>query len=187
MPKQINTYTFGQQLVQKFGLKGRFQPVLDETIVPVTVVESSIAVRPAVGGVLGVISGAGNQNQLFMSNPANSGVVVKIVEFWAVSGAPTTDFIQVKITPVAITLSGTRLWRDSSLAGSPKVGFTRAAVGAAVLAGPLYHLDVDSKTWEPEWILHENTKLEIQQSGQNTTLDFWCAWTEQAVTASLAS
>ncbi|GAJ05910.1 unnamed protein product, partial [marine sediment metagenome] len=62
MPKQINTYTFGQNLVQKFGLKGRFQPVLDETIVPVTVVDSDQDSRIAVGGMIGITAGAGNQN-----------------------------------------------------------------------------------------------------------------------------
>lgn len=40
MPKTINLPTFAQGLVQRFALKGRFQPVLDETIVPVVVVSS---------------------------------------------------------------------------------------------------------------------------------------------------
>ena len=65
MPKQINTFTFGQRLVEKFGLKGRFQPVLDEVIVPVTVVESNIQTRLAVGGALGTASGPGIKTALF--------------------------------------------------------------------------------------------------------------------------
>lgn len=38
MPKQINTPVPGQGLVSRFSLKGRFQPVLDEVIVPVAIV-----------------------------------------------------------------------------------------------------------------------------------------------------
>jgi hypothetical protein len=40
MPKQIQTPTPGQALVRLFNLKGRYQPVLDDTIVPVTIVEA---------------------------------------------------------------------------------------------------------------------------------------------------
>lgn len=40
MPKQINLPTYAQGLVSRFALKGRFQPVLDETIVPVVIVSS---------------------------------------------------------------------------------------------------------------------------------------------------
>lgn len=187
MPKQINTYTFGQGLVRKFGLKGRFQPVLDETIVPVTVVDSTLVNRKAVGGQIGTASGAGNQNRIQFSNPEGSNVIVTIKRWWAVSGAPLTDFVSLNLQATDRTISGFRIWRDSNFSGLPRAGFTGAVAAAIVLGGPQYHLDTDSIVWEEEWVLTPDTHLEWRQNGQNTTLDVWVDWEETDITASLGA
>ena len=46
MPKQINTPQPGQRLVNEFATKGRYQPVLDEVIVPVAIVSDLTDTAP---------------------------------------------------------------------------------------------------------------------------------------------
>ena len=186
MPKQINTYTFGQALVRKFGLKGRFQPYLDETIVPVTIVDSSLAVRIATGGRLQAASGAGNQNRILMSNPTTDKLIT-IRRWWAVSGTPLTDFVVVSLNAGVSGGTGFQVWRDARIAGFNSVTFQGAVAAAAVLGAPQYRLGVDSKVWEQEWIIPPNFNLEWRQNDQNTTLAVGVDWEETIITASLGA
>ena len=184
MPKQINTYTFGQALVRKFGLKGRFQPVLDETIVPVTVVDSSQVNRIAVGGRIGTAAGAGRQNQIILHNPVNSGIIIKLQQWWGVSGAPLTDFVQLRYQASGGSGTGFQFWRDSGQAGVPIAEWQATTSVTVVLGGPQYHLDVDSNVWEQEWIVRPGAFLEWRQLAANDTLDIWATWTEENETQS---
>jgi len=185
MPKQINTYTFGSALVKKFGLKGRFQPVLDEVIVPVTLVDESEAGQLAIGNILGAASGAGNQHLMRFQNPEGSGVLAVITHWWAVSGAPLTDFISTNLRALNLSLAGTRIWRDSSQ-GIPRCGFNDATPASAVLTGPNHHLDSDSIVWEEEWRVLPGWSVEFRQNAANQTLELNALWTETPLTVTNA-
>lgn len=84
MPKQINTPNPAQGLVKQFALKGRYQPVLDETIVPVVDVSQF---APAVNVArtrlcsasvnYGPTSGTPNVF-LYLYNPVDSGALVTV-------------------------------------------------------------------------------------------------------------
>lgn len=187
MPKQINTYTFGQALVRKFGLKGRFQPVLDETIVPVTVVDTSAAERLCRGGAIGTSSGAGNQNSWTFENPADSNVLVRLKQFWGVSGAPLTDYFVIALQTAAGAANIATQFRDSQLRGIPKTKLIKGVGGAAVLAAPFYHMDTDSIVWNEEWVISPGYRLVFTQNAQNTTFDMMWDFTETDLTATLGS
>lgn len=59
MPVQIQTPTPGQRLVRLFGLKGRFQPLLDEIVVPIVDVGAEQIVSRAAWGAGTVAAAAG--------------------------------------------------------------------------------------------------------------------------------
>lgn len=85
MPKQINSPFPGSGLVKAFNLKGRFQPVLDETVVPVALVTD----LTSLGMGSGIKEAAGtNYNTSFvatssyglLSNPTNSGINIHVTD-----------------------------------------------------------------------------------------------------------
>lgn len=85
MPKQINTPSFGSALVRAFNLKGRFQPVLDDTIVPVSIVNDlstsggSVSRRHAGGYTNWVWTSGGSRRAIIgVENPATSGVDIHL-------------------------------------------------------------------------------------------------------------
>lgn len=90
MPKQINLPNFAQGLVQRFALKGRYQPVLDETIVPVAIVTSfeggglggvpAASVEKSAIGTIDMDGSTGGAARSWVSlvNPVDSGVGLNI-------------------------------------------------------------------------------------------------------------
>ena len=180
MPKQINTPYVGQRLVRLFSLKGRFQPVLDEVIVPVVDVSGEgQTLRPAWGGSALAASGAGNQNRVIFANPANSGIIARFDSWWAVSGAPLTDFLRIAIVD-SLSGGGATIWRDASLNGVPQLVVTGApAVAAGALSLPHFHLDNDDTQWFNNLVVYPGFFIEWRQDAQNTTLTVSAQWTEE--------
>lgn len=182
MPKQINLPFVGQGLVNRFALKGRFQPVLDEVVVPVIVVGPQIEPeqtgRTAIGGVSATAAGAGNQNHIFFSNPAGSNVRIVLDWWWATSGTPATDFLTLSLaagTPTAAT----QKWTDSSLPGVPKGKAGFAPNAAAVLGVPQFTLVTSDSPLRPGPItLYPGYYLNWIQNVQNTTLKISFQWRE---------
>ena len=122
MPKQINTHLPGQWLVTRFGLKGRYQPVLDETIVPVVEVQEASDVRPASCFIPNIPAKVGDSGFIRIANPALSGIEI-VLEAISTTHASTEalvfsfgTFSIVGATLVTAVLG----WRDSGLAGLPK-------------------------------------------------------------------
>lgn len=116
MPKQINTPTFGSQLVRLFNLKGRFTPVLDEVIVPVVVVgTSSPAQERHFGGTAELGSTGATIKYHNLSNPAGSNVLLKLIS-------------------VAVGQTANAFW-DFSVAGSGAAMVNAATVATRELDG----------------------------------------------------
>jgi hypothetical protein len=177
VPKQINTPNPGQALVKLFSLKGRFQPVLDETIVPVVVVpsEQSSARKLAAWGTSQGASGAGNQNIVLVRNAPESGVLAVITKMWFLSGA-AGDTCEVQVVAAAGGV-GVSEWRDSRQSGSPVIRFTTNAVASAVLSFPQYEA-TGILTHDTEWVIGPGFELFIRQGGINTTLRTMLEWYE---------
>lgn len=80
MPSRINEGRFSQPLAEEFGVLGGISLQLDETIVPIVIVED-VRERiwtPAGGGSSSAPAGAGNFRNFSLTNPAGSGVLVRV-------------------------------------------------------------------------------------------------------------
>ena len=143
MPKQINTYRYGQSLVRMFNLKGRFQPVLDETIVPVVDVgEQEVWRRAWSGGQQIGVAAEKSYVQLQNLGGTDKNVILTGFRF-STTGANT---IMIDIPSVGPTLGTsvvqTTAWQDTHEPGTPSTtatpprtsvsmgGHDAAAVGA---------------------------------------------------------
>ncbi len=183
MPKQINTYKVGQALVRRFNLKGRFQPVLDETVVPVAVVDEGVEDRAAWGGQARAASGPGNQNRVFLQNPAASLVDLHVDYIW-VEGL-VADVAEVEIIKGIGTTSGGGIWRDSRVAGVPTGLVAGSASGSVVLGMPQFTIGAHGTTppvaIEVGAIIPPGWRIVVRQEQAND--DFWVifAWRERDI------
>ena len=121
MPKQIQTVWPGQALVKLFGLKGRYQPVLDETIVPVTVVGQETLSSPAQARAQNIAGGAGKNSFIRLTNPADSGLRM-VIEGFNAQTASTQEFL-ISLAPFSLagatTVTVEADWRTTGLPGAP--------------------------------------------------------------------
>ena len=188
MPKQINTPTPGQRLVQLFGLKGRYQPVLDETIVPVVSVEEVQEVRGAMAYAQ-VPAAAGEFPFCRVSNPINSGFLITMEEFRANVGGNTSFWaLFAGFSLVGATVVGeVTQWRDSQRAGLPgavlDIGSQLAAAipagahrwqmqvgGTGAVAGFAF----DGKVWPGDFLI-------IWADVLNNLMQYSMQWTETTI------
>jgi len=184
VPKQINTHLPGSALVRKFGLKGRFQPVLDEVIVPVISVGQTQQTerRLATGGQICSASGAGNQNIVYFGNPVNSGITARISAWWASSGT-VGDFYNLDAVPGPAPLaSGTQHWRESARPGVPVCKMSRVAGASAVLTHPKFAVDI---VYYGDWAMAPGSYIAVRQHTPNDVFDISFLWTEEFVTESI--
>jgi len=184
MPKQIQTPSFGQILVKAFNLKGRFQPVLDETIVPVVVLEMEPAASPmlrqiATGGIDRVAGGAGNVVVVQLVNPPTSGVLVVIEALWAIS-ATAGDLFGCFLASSPGAGSALGAWRDTRTIFTTGPVLPRALISATVsgtvAAKPRYVADGTRQV--TEWIIEPGYQLDCRQSTVNTALSVYFDWYE---------
>lgn len=117
MPKQINTPTIGQQLVKALGLKGRFQPVLDEVVVPTinVAIDEQVERFPYWRGIsqAGV---AAEYTTAYLENPNGSKMIVE-VDFFAYAMTNTSN----------ILFSMAPLYTVGSTPGTSVKGYGRSA------------------------------------------------------------
>jgi len=143
VPKQIQTPTFGQALVQKFGLKGRYQPVLDETIVPVSVVSSPELSRWAAGGSNGTVAAVVGENFFInLTNPSSSLYDLVVVGVSIYSTQQDARFSLMPFSVVGATIVASAVgWRDSALSGVP-VGLILTGSQATGSLPSSYHYEM---------------------------------------------
>lgn len=168
MPKQINTYKVGQSLVRMFALKGRYQPVLDETIVPVVVVgeEPTPEAIPGFGTVICAASGGGNQNLAMFSNPPTSNRLIVLDKF-AVS-TPAADFVELRVVTAA---GGNPTQRRDLRTVEPSALLVRVAL-AAVALGPFQWQTDLLQTWiDIGMYLTPGNAFQVRQNAGNSTME----------------
>jgi len=189
MPKQINTPTAGRRLVKLFNLKGRYQPVLDEVVVPVVDVSPETDMRPAtanaaVSGAAGERGIAWIQNDPFLTS--NRPKIVLIERVLMRSAVADNIYFLVGPTWTLGTQNDmTAAWRDTRLAGSPSAtaeagtsSFDNAAAAIARYQSPT--------TWENltfPFLLAPGTTFAVQQQSPNVTFYVSFQWSEYDVVA----
>lgn len=189
MPKQINTAGVGQRLVKLFALKGRFQPVLDEVIVPVVSVDAEeVEQRPAGSNAFVGAGGAGTYTCVVLQNPSGSGKIVRLEWF-----SPFATSNQVNIYPNLSILSGgltgaNEFWEDLRLPGVPAATVstsvtTTVPTSAAAIVTPYLAIGAN---WIPPtpWVLGPGDAVVFQLTTANTAFGGSLAWTEQDEVAS---
>ena len=81
MPKQLNNGQVSLSLQKAFNFKGRYQPMLDEVIVPVYQIEDPVPslVQNTYAGSIQIAEGAvGDFARIRLTNPAGSGIVLTV-------------------------------------------------------------------------------------------------------------
>jgi hypothetical protein len=181
VPKQINTYTFGQALVTRFGLKGRFQPVLDETIVPVTLVDEAIERRPAFAGNHAAPIAA-EYSSFQLLNPNDSGIIVRIEQIW-VSCVVAFGIVRLSIDSTWTLGTKTQkasVWRKVGTPGSPVAEFYHGqSTFKNVDLGFVGITTAPSLVLQPGIILPSGGSLMLQNDNINSLLYVSLLWTEE--------
>lgn len=140
MPKGINTIIPSTKLRDRYGLLGGFSPKLDETIVPVVLLDDLSS--PAAAGSQRIMSGfgqlgptVGNFSHVQLFNPANSGVLLELLVADVFIGA--TQAVRLRLHDIALAAEAPDTgWLDARLegagAGEVRVEDAVAVLGAAV-------------------------------------------------------
>jgi hypothetical protein len=180
VPKQINTYTFGQALVKRFGLKGRFQPVLDETIVPVTLVDEAIERRPAFAG-FEAPAVAGEYSSFQLLNPNDSGIVVRVEQIWVSAAAFGLLRLSIDSTwTLGTKTQKTSVWRKTGTPGRPAAEFYYGqSTFKNVDLGFIGMTTVPTLILQPGIILPNGGSLMLQNDNVASAFFVTILWTEE--------
>jgi len=124
--KQVQEPTAAQSLQELYGLLGKISLSLDETIVPVTIVDSVTGERERKAfGTLFTTRAAVEFSEVQLFNPANSGVLVFAEQVYISMGL--ASFAEVRIFDTPLTTAGTEQgWRDGRRAGNPAAGLRQS-------------------------------------------------------------
>lgn len=188
MPAQINTPGPGQRLVSLFGLKGRFQPVLDEVIVPtVDVGAQEVQTRDctaydAIAAVAGAFPFA------FLQNPAGSGIIARIKVIACIPASAGVIYVTTTLAPLISGGSSAfnKYWKDQDYPGDPVMtaanGTSTTDVSSSTAftrfagTGGLYSVFDSGR----EWVIHPGQTLQVTFGTVNvamTALGF--EWSEE--------
>jgi len=121
MPKQLNNPKISQALVEAFGLKGRYAPMLDEVLVPVYIIEDPAPAEPnkIATGFSRVDGEVNPSHQLF--NPAGSGVMLVVnaasLTIITSSGGAAQAFVNLQLNGTGVRFpddatANASQWRD---------------------------------------------------------------------------
>jgi len=182
MPKQLNAGQVTQALQRAFGFKGRYEPMLDEVIVPVYVISdpSPAQVTRLAGGTVfnsqTAVTSEGNFSQLF--NPARSGVLVNVTSGTILGDVKAEMAIRLgglSDTPAPTLLSPGSIFRDRRNSGNPLAQIRRDDTGAGLSSGDiLAKLVVDGAlTQTASWVAEAadpRQPLAVLAPGQGVTV-----------------
>lgn len=190
MPKQINTATPGQKLVKLFGLKGRFQPVLDEVIVPVVSVDQETNVAAgACGAVLNIGGTASNYAFAYLSNPSTSKSLIRVTHF--IARAATGDNVHVLTNAAPLISSsataGNRWWKEVGIPGTPVATFWTGESTTDISGAQALEIWVATggvaRAFGAPFILNPGETLQMQFGTAALTATFMgFEWTEEPLT-----
>lgn len=191
MPAKIQEVTTSQKLIKKFALVGQISPQLDETIVPVVVLDDLTDSEEWRFGMLADPRGdpgVGNFNTWSIGNPANSGHVVQLLssqfsspnaQRWIVHHNNTTPVLATPLGGQVQDLRGLYVVPNTfpvALLGFEALG---AALGVVHVSNILL-LATTVGRWAPERLLiYPNERLFFQQQTANTEGGIEWTWRER--------
>lgn len=189
MPKKIQEATTSLKLIRKFALVGAFTPQLDESVVPVVLIDDlteSDQWRDVWVGRILTAGGAGNFNKFGVSNPAGSGVVMALDEVGYTADAIESCHFE---WPNAFNiLSGplTPLFRDSRMMFPVPV---LPACGAAFEQSAGAELGTDEMprrmiantptVFHPDVTLYPGSSIILRGNVANIAGSFYALWRER--------
>lgn len=178
MPKQINTPFVSQKLVPLFGMKGRFQPVVDEVVVPVISVDPQIETRLALGGAAaGAV--AAEYPTSSIENPAASGVDI-LVESVLVGAGAILWYLTSSgyIWTLGVKTAGDTEFADVDQPGLPAgLVYGGSSTALTTFRGWRAYIAV-GRDMPVNMVIHPGQALMIQSPTVNTTVYFGWRWRE---------
>ena len=179
-PVTVQTIKQLRELKEKFGIFGGFRLQLDETVVPVAIVEDitrdidSIDVPCFAGQDRAAV--AAEYSHVSLYNPPDSGLLVIVDEIW-VSANPT-NFVQLRSgaragTTVNPSFRDSRAWSRASIPQVPQTRLmhhTNALVLGDLRVGPLLATTGESSIFRPDITLAENEDISIVSITVNQAL-----------------
>lgn len=193
MPKQINTPNPGQRLVGLFGLKGRFQPVLDEVIVPVVDVgaqevnERHCSAEASTGAAAGEFSCARLSN--FDLSTLDWTGKIAVVDRVTIRGATAQNyyFLIGGTWTLGSLTAGVKGYTDSAYAGqSPLASITYGTTTFDNAASSILTKWVATGGVSinlPGWVISNGVALFVQADTANQGFDISIEWYERDVIA----
>jgi hypothetical protein len=171
--------------VRLFNLKGRYQPVLDETIVPVTIVEAEAEKQRLATCYAITASVAAEYGYFWVQNPNDSNVRMRLKTFSTEQEATSTILGTLDgLYTAGTTAAAAKGWREPN-SGVP-VGGATYGTNTTILAAASRHWNVNAG---PRLSM---TPIEIILDPgygwmwQNLTAQRWanwsCQWTEEYIT-----
>lgn len=192
MPVQVQTTKQVSPLRRAFGLFGGLRLKLDETVVPVAIVEDLVQDewRDAFMGDGRNAGGAANRNIWQLSNPAGSGKVIELYEVSFISGSGCVWSLTVTATPY---IPGTVLggqWQDLDglylVPSTAPSGQMRHTAAAAALTGAVIFTTSTLSTsgtvfYHPRVLLKPGQVINLWQDTLNVNGYVALQWRERAL------
>lgn len=191
MPAQINTATVGQRLVALFGLKGRFQPVLDEVVVPVVNVDAGTIDQVSCAASAYQAGAASNYNFSYLQNPSTSTKIIRVQRIEFLPGSTAEIF--TLITSVAPVISGggtngTEYFLDQR-AGAPVGVWVHGSSTTDVSGAAAVQEGRQTGGPQPDFptpiALMPGDTLQATSLGTNKSAWWTWFWTEEPITVTL--
>lgn len=174
-----------RKLIDEFQLKGaNLIPTVTAEIVPTVLVADLTAVGPQSqdrlcwGGVIGAASGAGNQRNVRLLNPAASQTLMVVEKLWCFNRT-AADFIELVIGAGGTGVAALG-FRDTRILGTPVGQMVTNAAAAIVLSTVQYPISATAPTFlDIQIALTPGNFLRITQENQNQGITAGFLWRER--------
>lgn len=195
MPVNVNSIRQSNALRKAFGVLGGFRIRLDETVVPVAVVDTfdSDGFKAAGGGIEQGAGGVGVMNVHALANPPDSGVLLRVDEITVSSGTAgnLTYFFGIHAGAAGLAAPGVGGLSFLDMRGSNAVNqfvpagqVVEGTSGAGGVAGSLVGIVTSSAVARPSSIslpyrLTPGFTAVVQIQDDNVELNSSWAWSER--------
>lgn len=193
MPAKIQEVTTSQKLIKKFALVGQITPQLDETIVPVVVLDDLSDSDEWRYGMLEDTRGApgiGDFNTWSLDNPAASGKLVQLLrvrfsspdaQLWVVHVNNTTPELATTLTGIYQDLRGVFVAPNVFPIGNPRWEALGAALGVVHVSNGALGAGAVGE-WTAERLhIYPGTRIFFQPQTANTEARCEWTWRERAL------
>jgi len=176
MPEIGDPYV-GRALAQRFAIKGRYAPGVEDMIVPVVVVEkletalSLTAVRPVAAGA-SAPANSGNTSCIGIENPVGSGLLLRVLKGQCSCSVLST--LELRIGDIPGTLTSTQMImadRRLGAQGASVIHFSNdSALSPGVVGMRLLSVAQRPVSFFGPWILQEGDQIYMRNGTSNANL-----------------